>query len=473
MGGEYKYMVSSVLNTLVEGLVLAGDFLWQALWALLLGFMLSGAIQAFVSKEGMVNYMGDARPRSILYAMGFGVASTSCSFGDIAATKTLFKKGAHLIPSVTFLIASTNFVIGLTFVIWALLGWEFAVAQAVGAPVFILIAITLVHLTISYDEAKEVRERLIEEEQPVVIDPVCKMRLNRENAISTTYKNETVHVCSGGCKELFEQNPDAHTTSWREKITSWNGWVEAANQTKKDLKMLWKELVIGFLLAGLVAAAVPQTVWTLLFEGGEAGVLRIAYNSVLGPIISIATFVGSIGNVPLAAVLWESGFAFAGVIAFIYADLIVPQLIRIYRKIFGKKIGTRLSAILFVSMAITGLIIYYLFEFINLVPQHVAADPTGGVQIFGFEPVTILNIVFILIGAVFIALLVRGRKGALGDRVVEDPVTGAELTVKDADYCTVYDESIYYFESEESRGTTPRSPRADRDPRGRASPHPR
>ena len=124
-------------------------------------------------------------------------------------------------------------------------------------------------------------------------------------------------------------------------------------------------------------------------------------------------------------------------------------------------------------MAITGFIIYYLFKVINLVPQHVAADPTGGVQIFGFEPVTILTIVFILIGAVFIALLVRGRKGALDDRVVEDPVTGAELTVKDADYCTVYDESIYYFESEESRGTTPRSPRADRDPRGRASPHPR
>jgi uncharacterized membrane protein YraQ (UPF0718 family) len=444
-------MVSSVVNTLVEGLVLASDFLWQALWALLLGFMLSGAIQAFVSKEGMVNYMGDPSPRSILYALGFGVASTSCSFGDIAATKTLFKKGAHLIPSVTFLIASTNFVIGLTFVIWALLGWEFAVAQAVGAPVFILIAITLVHFTISYDEANEVRERLLEAEQPVVTDPVCKMRLNRENAISTTYKNETVHFCSESCLELFEQNPDAHTTSWREKVTSWNGWVEAANQTKKDLKMLWKELAIGFLLAGLVAAAVPQTVWTFLFEGGEAGVLRIAYNSVLGPMISMATFVGSIGNVPLAAVLWESGFAFAGVIAFIYADLIVPQLIRIYRKIFGTKIGTRLSAILFVSMAATGFLIYYLFEILGLVPEQAAAESTDSILILGIEPVTILNVLFLLIGAGFVALLIRGRKGSPGDRMVEDPVTGAELSVKDADYCSVYDESIYYFESEDSR----------------------
>lgn len=444
-------MVSSVLNTLVEGLVLAGDFLWQALWALLLGFMLSGAIQAFVSTEGMVNYMGDASPKSILYAMGFGAASTSCSFGDIAATKTLFKKGAHLIPSVAFLIASTNFVIGLTFVIWALLGWEFAVAQAVGAPVFILIAITLVHLTIPSDEAQRVRERLIEAEQPVVTDPVCKMRINRENGIPVSHKNETLYFCSKGCKELFEQNPDMHTTSWQEKITSWNGWVEAANQTKKDLKMLWKELAIGFLLAGLVGAAVPQTVWTLLFEGGGEGVSQIAYNSVLGPLISLATFVGSIGNVPLAAVLWGSGFAFAGVIAFLYADLIVPQLIRIYRKIFGKTIGNRLSIILFVSMAMTGFIIYYLFAVLGLLPDPGIMEPGDGVTIGGFNPATILNVLFLLIGLGFVALLVRGRRGAPGDRVVEDPVTGADITVKDADYCTVHDESIYYFESDESR----------------------
>ncbi|OIB57300.1 permease [Natrialba sp. SSL1] len=176
-------MIWEILTTIAEGVVLAGDFLWQALWALLLGFMISGAIQAFVSKEGMVNYMGEPDLKSVLYAMGFGTASTSCSFGDIAATKTLFKKGAHIIPAVAFKIASTNFVIGLTFVIWALLGWEFAVAQAVGAPIFILIAIVLVHLWIPYDETQQARERLLEEEQPVVTDPVCKMRLNRENGI--------------------------------------------------------------------------------------------------------------------------------------------------------------------------------------------------------------------------------------------------------------------------------------------------
>ncbi|SIS03802.1 permease [Natronorubrum thiooxidans] len=453
-------MLLSLLRTVSDGLLLAGEFLWQALWALLLGFMLSGAIQAFVSKEGMVHYMGDASPRSILYAMGFGAASTSCSFGDIAATKTLFKKGAHLLPTVAFLIASTNFVIGLTFVIWALIGWEFALAQAVGAPIFILIALIFVHSMIPYDEARQARERLIENEEPVVTDPVCKMRLNRENGIPVTHKNETVYFCSEGCKNLFEQNPDVHTTSWKEKITSWNGWVEAANQTLKDLKMLWKELAIGFLLAGLVAAAVPQTFWTLLFEGGGVGVTQIAYNSVLGPLISLATFVGSIGNVPLAAVLWSSGFAFAGVIAFLYADLIVPQLIRIYRKIFGKKIGTRLSIILFVSMAMTGFIVYYLFTAVGLVPDPTVTDARDGITIFGFEPVTILNGLFLLIAVGFGVLLVRGRKGAPGDQTVHDPVTGAELTVKDTDFCTVYDESIYYFESEHSRKQFRNSPEA-------------
>jgi uncharacterized membrane protein YraQ (UPF0718 family) len=450
--------VASVFWTIVDGVWLAAEFFWQAMWALLLGFMLSGAIQAFVSKEGMVEYMGDPSPRSILYAMGFGVASTSCSFGDIAATKTLFKKGAHIIPSVAFLIASTNFVIGLSFVIWALLGWEFAVAQAVGAPIFILIAITLVHLTISYDEAQEVRERLIKQEQPVVTDPVCKMRINRENGIPVDYKNEIVYFCSEGCRRLFEQDPDAHTTPWKDKIRSWNGWVEAANQTKKDLKMLWKELSIGFLLAGLVAVAVPQSIWTLLFEGGGTGVTQVLYNSVLGPLISVATFVASIGNVPLAAVLWNSGFAFAGVIAFIYADLIVPQLILIYRKIFGKRIGNRLTVILFLSMAATGVIVYSLFAVLNLVPDAEVATGGEPFTVFGVTPTTILNVIFLLIGLVFVALLVRGRRGAPGDRIVEDPVTGAGITVKNADYCTVHDESIYYFETESSREKFEKSP---------------
>lgn len=441
----------SVLETVVEGLLLGADFFWQALWALLLGFMLSGAIQAFVSKEGMVNYMGDASPRSILYSMAFGVASTSCSFGDIAATKTLFKKGAHIIPAVTFLIASTNFVIGLTFVIWALLGWEFAVAQAVGAPIFILIAITLVHFGVPYDEAQQVRERLIREEEPVVTDPVCKMRINRENGIAVEHKNETVYFCSEGCRRLFEQNPDVHTTTWKEKVSSWNGWVEAANQTKKDLKMLWKELALGFILAGVVAAAVPQTVWTLLFKGGGTGFTQVVYNGVLGPLISLATFVGSIGNVPLAAVLWSSGFAFAGVIAFVYADLIVPQLILIYRKIFGKKIGNRLTVILFVSMATTGVIVYYLFALLGLVPDAEVTTQREAFRVFGVTPTKILNFLFLLVGVIFVALLLRGKRGAPGDRTVEDPITGADITVKDADFCTVHDESIYYFESEESR----------------------
>ncbi len=446
------------VRTLAEGLWLSADFFWQALWALLLGFMLSGAIQAFVSKEGMVSYMGDPSPRSVLYATGFGVASTSCSFGDVAATKTLFKKGAHIIPSVTFLIASTNFVIGLTFVIWALLGWEFAVAQAVGAPIFILIAIVFVHLTVPYDETDEVRERLVKEEQPVVTDPVCKMRINRENGIEHSHKNETVYFCSEGCRRLFRQNPDVHRVSWKEKVSSWNGWVEAANQTKKDLQMLWKELAVGFILAGIIAAAVPQSVWTVLFEGGGTGTVQVVYNSILGPLISLATFVGSIGNVPLAAVLWGSGFAFAGVIAFIYADLIVPQLILIYRKVFGNKIGTRLAVILFVSMATTGVIVYYLFAFLGLVPDAAATAEREAFTLYGVTPTTVLNIIFIFIGVVFAVLLVRGMKEAPGDRTVKDPVTGGEITVKNADYCTVYDETVYYFETEESRAEFKKSP---------------
>ncbi|OIB57675.1 permease [Natrialba sp. SSL1] len=451
-------MISSILSTVGDALWTTGYFLWQSLWALLFGFMLSGAIQAFVSKEGMVNYMGDGSPRSIFYASAFGFASTSCSFGDIAATKTLFKKGAHIIPAVAFLIASTNFVIALTFLIWALLGWEFALAQAVGAPIMIVTAVILTHFLIPYDKAAEVRDRLVREEQPVVTDPVCKMRMNRENALAVEFKNETVHFCSGQCKSLFEQNPDTHTTSWREKISSLNGWVEAANQTRRDVKMLGKPLLAGFFIAGFAATVIPDWAWAAFFGAGGEGFTEVLYSSAVGPLVSLVAFVGSMGNIPLAAVLWGSGFLFAGVIAYIYADLIVPQLIHIYRQIFGSKIGNRLTLILYISMATAGFTVYYLFATLDLIPEAAVADPGAGITVFGVDPIFIMNVLFILIGLGFVGLVLRGRKAAPGDQDVEDPVTGAELTVKNADYCTVYDESIYYFESDNSREQFLQSP---------------
>lgn len=440
-----------VFEVLFEGLLTAGEFFWVAMWALLLGFMLSGAIQAFVSKEGMVGYMGDSGPKSIFWATAFGVASTSCSFGDIAATKSLFKKGAHLIPSLAFMVASTNFVIGLSFVIWALLGWEFAVAQAVGAPILILLVLMLTHFFVSYDEAEEVRQRLIEMEQPVVTDPVCKMRINRENAIIDEYKKEQVHFCSKDCKRLFHQNPNDFTTSWKEKITSWNGWVDAANQTVKDLKMLWKELVFGFLLAGLIAAIVPDQAWTVLFEVDMNQFLEVVYFSFLGVIICMLTFVGSMGNVPLAAVLRTSGFGFAGVISFIYADLVVPQLIKIYRKIFGKKIGNQLTVILMVSMAATGVIIFYLFDWLDLIPPFEEIADRDIATYYGFTVMEWMNFLFIGIAMIYAFLLIRGKQDDPSEQEVNDPVTGREFTVKDADWCAEWDGRIYYFESEESR----------------------
>ncbi len=359
--------MNQVLYILLDGLILAGQFFWQALWALLLGFMISGAIQAFVSREKMVTYLGDASLSSVGWAMAFGTASTSCSFGDIAATKTLFRKGAHIIPAVAFLIASTNLVIGLSFVIWVLLGWEVVLAEAVGAPIFIFYACTMMYLFVPDDWVETARQNLIETEEPVVVDPVCKMRIERENGVKLEHKNQKLFFCSKGCRKLFEQNPDEFRENWTVKITSWNGWVEAANQTRKDFLMLWKELFIGFLLAGLIAAAVPDRTWATLFEGGGTGFVKILYNAFLGPLISLSTFVGSVGNVPLASVLMKAGMSFAGVIAFIYADLIVPQLIGIYRKVFGKKMGTVLSIVLYASMALTGITVYYLFSWTGVI----------------------------------------------------------------------------------------------------------
>lgn len=444
-------MLSWLISVIAESLWTTGFFLWQSLWALVFGFLLSGAIQTFVSKEGMVQYMGEASPRTVAYSSLFGFASTSCSFGDIAATKTLFKKGAHIVPAVAFLIASTNLVIALTFLIWALLGWEFALAQAVGAPIMIVTATILTHFFMPYDKAADVRERLVREEQPVVTDPVCKMRMNRENAISVDFKNETVHFCSEHCQDLFEDNPNVHTVHWREKITSLNGWVEAANQTRRDVKMLGEPLLAGFLIAGFAATVIPDWAWDAFFGAGGEGFSSVVYSSAVGPLVSLVAFVGSMGNIPLAAVLWQSGFLFAGVIAYIYADLIVPQLIHIYRQIFGRTLGNRLTVILYISMATAGFVVYYLFSAIGLIPEVTVADPAPGMTVAGFDLILIMNAIFILISLGFVWLLYRGRRGAPEERVVEDPVTGTQLVIKDAEYCDLHDESMYYFESADSR----------------------
>jgi len=315
----------------------------------------------------------------------------------------------------------------------------------------IVTAVILTHFLIPYDEAADVRNRLVREEQPVVTDPVCKMRMNRENAIAQEYKNETVHFCSTECQSLFEQNPDTHTTSWKAKITSWNGWVEAANQTRRDVKMLGKPLLAGFFIAGFAATVIPDWAWATFFGAGGEGFTAVVYSSAVGPLVSLVAFVGSMGNIPLAAVLWGSGFLFAGVIAYIYADLIVPQLILIYRQIFGTNIGNRLTVILYASMATAGFLVYYLFAMLGLIPDVDVADPGAGMELFGVDLILVMNVLFMLIALGFVALVIRGRQGAPGDQVVNDPVTGDEITVKDAEYCTVYDESIYYFESENSR----------------------
>jgi uncharacterized membrane protein YraQ (UPF0718 family)/YHS domain-containing protein len=388
--------VSHVLGDIGRGLADGWWMFWQTLWALVLGFTLSGVVQAFVSRDRMQQLLGDHRPRTLARAGFFGAISSSCSYAASALAKTLFARGADFTAAQAFMFASTNLVVELGIVLWLLLSWQFALAEFVGgALMVVLLGLVLPRVIKSQD--------------------VDLLRRDLETADGGHHHHES----------------------------SRRSWANAAGYTISDLTMLRRELVIGFVVAGFADALVPMSFWRSLFATGHGGWSSLE-NVALGPFLAIISFVCSIGNVPLAAALWSGGISFGGVVAFVFADLITLPLLFIYAKYYGPRITLRLLAVFWATMSVAGLATEGLFHLAQLTPAAPSADRTVGVDDFGFNATTVLDLVA-LIGFALLYLLYRRSRAEAAADYAKDPVCGMQVEKRHPGAVLVTEDATTYF----------------------------
>ena len=392
-------IVASVLSQTGRGFVNAFEMAYEVWWALVLGFAISAVVQAWVPRERIQRALAGSGPGPVGRATLLGAASSSCSYAAVAIAKSLFQKGASAATALAFQFASTNLVWELGLVIWILMGWRFTLAEFVGGIVLILLMWALLRLFVSRQVEAEAREHAQEA--------------------------DTGH----------QHHSASSTLPWRKRLTSAEAWSDVAHNFRGDWQMLWKEISIGFLLAGFASLVPNRWFSTLFYESGPAP-LRLLENVVVGPVIAMLTFVCSVGNVPLAAVLWSGGISFAGVIAFIFADLIVLPIVAIYRKYYGRRFAVRIVALMFVTMAGAALIVDGFFNVAGLLP-HTRPSRTevlGGS--IGLDYKAVLNVVAVLAFAALFGLTMR--------RGATDPVCG--MTVDRAKALTSeHGGKTYYF----------------------------
>jgi uncharacterized membrane protein YraQ (UPF0718 family)/YHS domain-containing protein len=373
---------------------------WETLWPLVLGFGLSGAVQAFVSHEQMQSRLGDHRPAAVARASGYGMVSSSCSYAASAMAKSLFQKGADFISAMVFMFASTNLVIEMGIVLAILLGWQFTAAEFVGGPIMIVLLATLGGLLL--------RRGLI--------------AVTRRRVTERARDHEHDHILGAGVSE--QRQYELEHQPWRQKLTSPAAWADSAGYTVADLKMLRTEMAIGYVVAGFLAVLVPVRAWNALFVHGH-GVWTSIENAAIGPVIAFFSFVCSIGNVPLAAALWKGGISFGGVVSFIFADLVAAPLVLIYRRYYGGALTWRLVGLFWAVMASAGLAVQAIFSAAGLVPTH---RPTQIVSTsFRWNYATVLNLVFLALFA-YLFWLYRNRDrlgGGVGYSI--DPVCGMQV----------------------------------------------
>lgn len=336
------------------------SYFWKALWAFVLGYIISSMIQVFVTRDRMQQAMGEAGKGSVALGTFFGFISSSCSFAALSTAKSLFKKGAGFIPAMAFLLASTNLVVELGIIIAVFLGWQFVVGEYVGGLLLILFAWLFYDLTRPKDMVRKARRRLREQEG--------------------------------------EDDSDSSQADWKEKIQSLEGWRQVAKKYFMEWGMVWKDVTVGFTIAGIIAAFVPPAFFETLFIGagqGNPGFFAVLENIIIGPIAAFFTFIGSMGNIPLASILYSNGVSFGGVMAFIFSDLVVFPVIRVNAKYYGWKMALYILAMLFAALIATSLVLHYGFALLGISPQ-VAGD--GGQESrFAIDYTFFLNLAFLAI----------------------------------------------------------------------------
>jgi uncharacterized protein len=366
-------VTGKALAAVGHALVLAGSMTWEILWALILGFALSAVVQAVVRRSTIIGLMGDDRPRTLAVAAGLGAASSSCSYAAVALARSLFRKGANFTAAMAFEIGSTNLVVELGIILALLMGWQFTAAEFVGGPLMIVALAILFRLF--------VRSRLID-----------AAREQAERGIAGSMEGHAA----------MDMSIKREGSFWR-RLFSPQGFTSVSHVFVMEWLAILRDLVLGLLIAGAIAAWVPETFWQSFFLADHPGWSAL-WGPIVGPVVAIISFVCSIGNVPLAAVLWNGGISFGGVIAFIYADLLILPILNIYRKYYGTRMMLTLLGTFYAAMVAPGYLIELLFSTAHLIPtQRNATVMQAGIS---WNYTSWLNIAFLVIAAVLIARFV-------------------------------------------------------------------
>lgn len=350
-------------------------FFWMALWAFALGYLISSLIQVLVTRKRMQTAMGETGFKSVSIGTFFGFISSSCSFAALSTTRALFQRGAGLVPSLAFLLASTNLVIELGIVIGIFLGWQFIAGEYIGGLLLIAFAWLFVKLTRPERLVESVRKRL------------------------SNHQKQDINEAS----------------SWKEKATSLKGWQEIGMKYVMEWQMVWKDVLIGFTVAGIIAAFIPNEFFEMLFigSGGDhaqsPGFPEVFLQTIVAPLAAFLTFIGSMGNIPLAALLFDHGVSFAGVMAFIFSDLVVLPILRINAQYYGWKMSLYILILLLTCLIVTSLVLHYSFAAFDLLPDFSGEESITKRDMFEFNYGFVLNLIFLSISGVLGWLWWRGR----------------------------------------------------------------
>jgi hypothetical protein len=341
---------------------------WMAFWAFALGYLISSMIQVFVTKERMQKSMGKTGPKSVALGTFFGFISSSCSFAALSTTRALFVKGAGLIPSLAFMLASTNLVVELGIIISIFLGWQFVVGEYVGGILLILAVWLLVKLT-------------------------CKKEFEEKS-------REHAKKAEGG-----DSQANSKEKSWKDKIVSKAGWHQVASRYTMEWKMVWKDVTIGFTVAGIIAVFVPTEFFQSLFIGAgqeSNSFLQILAQTIVGPVAAFFTFIGSMGNIPLAAVLFGQGVSFAGVMAFIFSDLVVFPVLRIQAQYYGWKMAIYILIVFLCALVGVSLVMHYGLDLLGHLPDASGFQSMTDREFFNIDYTFFLNLLFLALTTAFI-----------------------------------------------------------------------
>jgi uncharacterized protein len=360
------------MHAVLHALAVSGSMAWQIAWALILGFALSAVIQALVPKAAIERLLGDDRPRTLATAAGLGAASSSCSYAAVALARSLVRKGASFTAAMAFEIASTNLVIELGVLLALLIGWQFTAAEFVGGPIMIAVVALIFRVAV----------------RPPLL------RAAREQADRGLAGAMEGHAAM----DMSVRGPRSRL------LLSGNGLTSVSHVFVMEWAAIIRDVVAGLLIAGCIGAWVPDSFWRGFFFTGHS-LASAVWGPLIGPVVAMLTFVCSVGNVPLAAVLWHGGISFGGVTAFIFADLLILPILNIYRKYYGFGMAVTILAAFYTAMVAAGYLVEILFGSLGLIPGHNSAAPLAAGISWNYT--AWLNVASVLVAVVLVVRCLR------------------------------------------------------------------